>query len=70
MSEPGAMSLTATLVMAAVVIVLVVAWLAAVFWAARPPAGATRRRGRAKSATAPAEADRTGSSRTGRSHMN
>lgn len=64
MSEPGSMSLTATLVMATVVIILVVAWLAAVFWAARQPAGEARRRGRARPATAPAEADRTGSSRT------
>ena len=45
MSEPGSMSLTATLVMAAVVIVLIVVWLAAVFRASRQPAGAGRRRG-------------------------
>jgi hypothetical protein len=39
------MSLAATLVMAAVVIVLVAAWLAAVFLAGRQPAGAGGRRG-------------------------
>jgi hypothetical protein len=39
------MSLTATLVMAAVVTVLNVAWLAAVFLAGRQPAGAGGRRG-------------------------
>lgn len=39
MSEPGPMSLTATLVMAAVVIVLVVAWLGVVFRASRGPSG-------------------------------
>lgn len=38
MSEPGPMSLTATLVMAGVVLALAVAWLVVVFLAARQPA--------------------------------
>jgi hypothetical protein len=45
MSEPGSMSLTATLVLAAVATVLIVAWLAAVFLAGRQPAGGGRRGG-------------------------
>ncbi|HEX6527887.1 MAG TPA: hypothetical protein VF070_48880 [Streptosporangiaceae bacterium] len=42
MSDPESMSLAATLVMAAVVIVLSVAWLAVVFRAASHPAGRGR----------------------------
>jgi hypothetical protein len=40
MSEPGSMSLTATLVLTAVVLVAVGLWLAAVFRAGHSPAGA------------------------------
>lgn len=45
MSDPGSMSLTATLVLAVVMIVLSVAWLAAVFLAGRQPAAPGRRGG-------------------------
>lgn len=43
MPDPHSMSLTATLVMAGVVIVLIVGWLAVVFRAASHPAAGTRR---------------------------